>query len=93
MNKRVDAEILALKALTWLMSDEDLRDVFLGATGLSEHALRGNPGDPDLLASVLDFLLMDDAWIIRFCDAHALPYAHVQHARTALPGGLAVHWT
>lgn len=88
------AEIVALRALGWLMSQDDLRGVFLGASGLAESDLRARAGDPDLLASVLDFLLMNDAWIVAFCDAQGLAdYDSPRRARAALPGGEAVHWT
>ena len=90
---REAAETLALKALGWLAGNEDLLPVFLGSSGASEADLRTQAADPVFLGSVLDFLMMDDAWIIAFCDAQSLPYESVMAARAALPGGEAVHWT
>ena len=87
------AETLALKALAWLVGNEDLLPVFLGATGASENDLREQAGDPAFLGSVLDFLMMDDAWVVAFCDVDATPYEHPMLARAALPGGAQVHWT
>ncbi|WP_146344352.1 DUF3572 domain-containing protein [Falsiphaeobacter marinintestinus] len=87
------AETLALKALAWLVGNEDLFPVFMGATGAGRDEVREQAGDPAFLASVLDFLLMDDAWIIAFCDGHDIPYDHPMQARAALPGGAQVHWT
>lgn len=87
------AEVIALQALGWLVGDDDLRDVFMGATGASADALRDQAGDPAFQAAVLDFLMLDDAWVIRFCDAHGLPYEVAQQARQALPGQGQVHWT
>jgi len=87
------AETLALKALAWLVTNDDLLPVFLGATGASEDDLRAQAGDPAFLGSVLDFLMMDDAWVIAFCDIHDIPYEHPMFARAALPGGEQVHWT
>lgn len=87
------AETLALKALGWLVAQEELLPVFLGTTGAAERDLRARAADPEFLGSVLDFLMMDDAWIIAFCDAHALPYEHPMMARASLPGGAQVHWT
>jgi hypothetical protein len=87
------AETVALKALGWLVANEDLLPVFLGATGASEADMRRAAGDPEFLGSVLDFIMMDDAWVIAFCDAHTLPYERLAEARQALPGGEAVHWT
>lgn len=93
MGQQEAAETLALKAVAWLVSQEELRPVFLGASGLSETDLRTRLGEPELLAAVMDFLLMDDAWVISFCDAHGLAYEQIMQARGALPGGAVVHWT
>lgn len=87
------AETLALRALAWLVTNDDLLPVFLGATGASESDLRAQTGDPAFLGSVLDFLMMDDAWIIAFCDANHIAYEHPMFARAALPGGEQVNWT
>lgn len=87
------AETIALQSLAWLVGNEELLPVFLGATGASEADLRSAASDPEFLGSVLDFILMDDAWIIACCDAHALPYERLAEARQALPGGGDVHWT
>ncbi|MCJ7871906.1 DUF3572 domain-containing protein [Marinovum sp. 2_MG-2023] len=90
---RETAETLALRALSWLVTEDDLVGVFLGSSGMDEKDLRESAGDPEFLGSVLDFILMDDAWIIRFCDGQNLPYDHVRLARAALPGGEQIHWT
>ncbi len=87
------AETVALDALTWLVGNEDLLPVFLGSTGASQDDLRGAVNDPDFLGSVLDFIMMDDAWVIAFCDAHNMPYERLAQARQALPGGEQRHWT
>ena len=87
------AETLALQALGWMAAQDGLLQVFLGASGLSERDLRTQANDPDLLAAVLDFLLMDDGWITGFCDDVRRPYPDVAAARAALPGGAHVHWT
>ena len=93
MSEPETAEILALRALSWLAGQEDLLPVFLGATGAGREDVRRGVTDPTFLASVLDFLLQDDAWIVAFCDAAGLPYEALQSARQALPGGAAPHWT
>ncbi|WP_319826374.1 DUF3572 domain-containing protein [Thalassovita sp.] len=90
---RESAETLALQALEWLVGNDDLLPVFLGASGAGLDDLRVGAGDPAFLGSILDFLLMDDAWVVAFCDAGAIPYDRLMQARQALPGGEAVHWT
>lgn len=90
---RDQAETFALQALGWLASNDELMPVFLGSSGASVGDLRERASDPVFLASVLEFLLMDDAWIVAACDALGVPYETPQAARAALPGGEQVHWT
>ena len=87
------AETVALQALGWLAANDELLPVFMGASGASAADLRARATDPEFLGAVLDFLAMDDAWVIAFCDAAGLAYSDPQIARQALPGGGMVHWT
>ena len=87
------AELLAIEALSWLVGNEDLLPIFLGATGASVTDLRQRAKDPEFLASVLDFLLMDDAWIAEFCLSADYSNEFPMRARAALPGGAQVNWT
>lgn len=87
------AETLALRALAWLVTQEDLLGLFMGSTGASESDLREAVDNPDFLGSVLDFLMQDDAWVVAFCDADGFAYDQPREARAALPGGAQVHWT
>lgn len=93
MSRQDSAELLALRALTWLTGNEDVLPVFMNASGLAPDDLARGARDPAFLGSVLDFLLMDDAWIMAFCDAHGLRYEAPMQARQALPGGEAINWT
>ncbi|WP_413720637.1 DUF3572 domain-containing protein [Silicimonas sp. MF1-12-2] len=87
------AELLAIEALSWLVRNDELLPVFLGATGASASDLRQSAKDPEFLASVLDFLLMDDAWIAEFCQSADYRFDFPMRARAALPGGTQVNWT
>ena len=87
------AETIALQALGWLAGNEELLPVFLGASGASEADLRAGAADPAFLGAVLDFVLLDDAWIVNFCDSAGLAYTQPGAARLALPGGAPVNWT
>ncbi len=87
------AEIVGLKALSWMVSNEELLPVFLGATGASEADMRSGLSDPAFLGALLDFIMMDDQWVKAFCDAAELSYDQPMFARMALPGGDQVHWT
>ncbi|MBS0125402.1 DUF3572 domain-containing protein [Thetidibacter halocola] len=87
------AETVGLQAVAWLAGQDDLLPVFLGATGASEADFRIGLEDPDFQGSVLDFILLDDAWVARFCEAQGLDYRLPMQARALLPGGGQVHWT
>jgi len=87
------AETLALQALAWLVGQDELLPIFLGASGSDLTDLRAQAGDAALQIAVLDFLMLDDAWVGAFCDAHGLAYDLPMRARQALPGGALPHWT
>ena len=90
---RESAEVLGLQALGWLAGNDDLLPTFLASTGSSEDDLRARAADGEFLGAVLDFLMMDDAWVVGFCDSASVPYERIMQARTALPGGEQVNWT
>ncbi len=87
------AQVIALQALGWIASQDEVFPLFMAATGVGIGELRGRAADPDFLAAVLDFLLQDDQWVIAFCDAEGHPYTAPQAAREALPGGAMMNWT
>ncbi|MEM8850295.1 MAG: DUF3572 domain-containing protein [Pseudomonadota bacterium] len=86
------AEIVGLGALAWL-AEAELLDAFQGTTGADHDAIRAAAGDPDFLGAVLDFVLMNDAWVKGVCEAQTLPYDALLQARAALTGGDLPHWT
>lgn len=90
---REAAETLALQVLGWLAANDDLLPVFLGSTGASLADLRARAAEPEFLASVLDFLMLDDAWVRAFCEQAGIVPDRPMQARAALPGGAQVHWT
>jgi hypothetical protein len=93
-NVRQDsAETVALQALGWLAAQEELLPVFLGSTGASLPDLARGAGEPAFLRAVLDFLVLDDAWVVAFCDAEGLAYSLPLQARAVLSGGADHHWT
>lgn len=87
------AETLALQGLAWLIGNEDLLPVFLGATGAGEDDIKEQAQNPEFLGSVLDFLMMDDAWIVAFCDEYTIPYDRPMMAHAVLSGHSKMHWT
>lgn len=87
------AETIALRALAWLAGEEDMLRNFCGATGTAPADLGDAAEDPEFLAGVLDFLILDDAWVQAFADAAGLSPDTPIRARSALPGGALPHWT
>ena len=87
------AETIALQALGWLVSNDDLCPTFMGASGSSVEDMRDRATDPAFQASVLSFLTMDDAWVVAFCDCVYIAYDQPLMAQYALPGAHMVHWT
>lgn len=92
-NMQETAETLALQCLAWLAGNEELLPVFMGATGATEQDLRKGAADPVFLGSVLDFVMMDDRWVVEFCAGRGIPNDSLMRARAALPGGEQVNWT
>ena len=88
-----DAEIYALKAANWLLSNQELLDLFMGSTGVSENTIKSDIQNTVFLVAVLDFLLLDDKWVMEACDAMKLQPELMQTARLFLPGGEQVNWT
>ena len=88
-----EAEIYALKVTNWLIANQDLLNVFMSSTGVSEATIKSDFHDGVFLAAILDFLLLDDKWVMEACDAMKLQPELMQTARLFLPGGDQVNWT
>jgi hypothetical protein len=87
------AETVALRALSWIAGDAEMLGHFLHTTGARTDDLKRSAQDPVFLGSVLDFLLLDDAWVVAFCAAERLDCRVPGEARAVLPGGAMTHWT
>ena len=87
------AQTAALKILGWIASDDELLPVFLGASGVQVDDLKTRAGDPEFLASLVDFVMMDDAWIVRASEVCGWPPEEITIIRAGLPGGDQPHWT
>lgn len=86
------AEIYATKAATWLISNEEVLKIFMGSTGVSGNIIKNDFQNGVFLAAVLDFLLLDDSWVIAACQAMQLEPESMSAARLLLPGGEKVNW-
>ena len=87
------AEVVALQAVAWLAGNDVLLPLFLSATGAELEDLRSRIAEEGFLVAVMDFIMMEDAWLIEFCDHSNLSYDTPERVRQMLPGGARVHWT
>ena len=87
------AETYALKVLGWLVGEAEILPIFMGSSGSSAVDIKARAQDADFLLAVLDFVMLDDAWVLACCQACALVPDEMQIARQMLPGGSTVNWT
>ena len=92
MNKDA-AEVIALKAIEWLAGNDELLPVFMGATGFGVDEFHAALGKSEFQVSVLDFIMMNDEWVLEFSEAQNIPPENLMTARHSLPGGEAINWT
>ena len=83
-NPREVAEIVAIQALSFIAGDPERLGLFLAETGIGPQNLRAAASDPQFLASVLDFVLRDDATVTAFSKASELHPTNVAAAREVL---------
>ena len=93
MRQTPDPEIIALRALAFIASDEDTMGGFLGRCGADIETVRTRAKDPEFLGFVLDHLMAEDESVIAFASAEGLDPTQVVEARAALPGGDTPNWT
>jgi Protein of unknown function (DUF3572) len=83
-NPREVAEIVAIQALSFIAGDAERLGLFLAESGLGPETLRTAAADPQFLASVLDFVMRDDATVQAFASVSQLHPTNIAAARQAL---------
>ena len=83
-NPREAAEIVAIQALSFIAGEPERLGQFLAETGIGPETLRTAAADPRFLASVLDFVLRDDATVKAFASASKLHPTNIAAAHQAL---------
>ena len=83
-NAREVAEIVAIQALNFIAGEPERLGPFLAETGIGPETLRKSAADPRFLASVLDFVLRDDATVEAFARASELHPTNIAAAREVL---------
>ena len=87
------AETEALTMLAWLAAQEDVFGAFLAFSGASVDVVAGKAAQPEFLASVVDFMMSDDAYIIAWAQGAGRKPETVLQIRAGLPGGDHWNWT
>ena len=83
-NPREVAEIVAVQALAFIAGDPERLGLFLAESGIGPETLRTSAADPNFLASVLDFVLRDDATVKAFASVSQLHPTNIAAAAQAL---------
>ncbi|WP_407174945.1 DUF3572 domain-containing protein [Bradyrhizobium sp. STM 3562] len=83
-NPREVAEIVAIQALNFIASEPERLGLFLAETGIGPDTLRKSAADPRFLASVLDFVMRDDATVKAFANASDLHTTNIAAAAEVL---------
>ena len=83
-NPREVAEIVAIQALSFIAGDPERLGLFLAESGIGPETLRTAAADPQFLASVLDFVMRDDATVKAFADTSQLHPTNIAAARQVL---------
>ncbi len=81
------AETIALQAVTFISTDENLLNALMAQSGMGVDDLRANITQPAFLAGILDFLLSDEPTLLNFCTEQEIQPELIIRARRALPGG------
>jgi Protein of unknown function (DUF3572) len=80
-------EVAEIVALTFVAGDPERLGLFLAETGIGPETLRSAAADPHFLASVLDFILRDDATVRAFAATSKLDPTTIAAAHDALDEG------
>jgi hypothetical protein len=87
------AETEALTMLAWLAADEDVFGAFLAACGAGVGDVANRASDPVFLASVVDFVLTEDAYVLAWAKSTGRKPETIMQVRAGLPGGQSWNWT
>ena len=83
-NPREVAEIVAIQALSFIAGEPGRLGLFLAESGIGPETLRHAAADPRFLASVLDFVMRDDATVKAFANVSQLHPTNIAAAHQAL---------
>ena len=82
------AEAVALQAVAFVATDDELLQQFLASTGSDLEGLRLRIADRSFLVGVLDFLLADDGAVLAFSKQNGIAPETPMQARERLSAAL-----
>ncbi len=84
------AEIIALNGLSFIAGEEKCLEVYLNFTGVNIKQLKKNISNPktmpETLASIIDFLLQNEKYLVDFSDQNNINPMDIQKTRQYFPG-------
>ena len=85
--QKEQAEAIAIRALSYIASEQELLPRFLALSGIEAGQIRQAAREPGFLAGVLQFVLAHEPTLIAFAEASGIPPGDVAAARKELPFG------
>lgn len=86
------AEIIALNSLSFIAENEQYLAEYLNLSGLSIDRLKKSVSNPDtmpnILASIFDFLLHNEKYLLIFAEQNNIDPKDIQKARYSFPGAV-----
>ena len=82
-----NAYIIGLRAITYIMNEEELLTRFIALTGLSEGDISERIEEKYFLSSCLEFLMSNEKDLIAFCHDSDIPPDSPMQAYQAFGGG------
>lgn len=80
----LDAETLAITALSFLAQNQDYMAHFLNLTGIDPAEIRSLAASPAFFVAILDHLLSDEGLLLAFATNHQIKPETVAQARRSL---------
>lgn len=82
------SEAIAIDVLSWLASEPELLNRFLGLSGLEASQLRQAATQPGFFTGVLEFLINHEPTLLKYCEASNERPEHIAQAFRQLGGHL-----
>ncbi len=86
------AEIIAINSLSFIASNEKYLAGYLNLSGSDLNILRKNLQNPqtsqNIYASILDYLLQNEKYLIEYCEEYDINPLDIRRARNVFPGAV-----